>query len=215
MRFEDQRNKLVQTLRSRDIHDESVLMAFAETPREDYVPDEFQEYSYCNQPLPLSDNQTISQPAMIALMMQELSINPQDRILEIGTGSGYQTALLAHMAKEVCTIELLERLSLKAQKTLHNAGFRNIYYRIGDGWQGWEKAYPPYKEFDKIIVSAAADEIPQKLVNQLAEGGIMVVPVGGTLMQHLFKITKKDGELIASKGTPCAFVPFVRPGKQQ
>lgn len=213
MRFEDQRKKLVQTLKMRDIHDESVLMAFAEIPREDYVPAEYQEYSYLNQPLPLSDNQTISQPGMIALMMQELSLRSEDKVLEIGTGSGYQTALLAHIAKEVCTIELLEKLSLKAQKTLHSAGFKNIYYRIGDGWQGWEKAYPPHKEFDKIIVSAAADEIPQRLTEQLAEGGIMVVPVGGRLMQYLYKITRKDGELIVNRGTPCTFVPFVRPGK--
>jgi len=100
MRFEDQRKKLVQTLKMRDIHDESVLMAFAEIPREDYVPAEYQEYSYLNQPLPLSDNQTISQPGMIALMMQELSLSSEDKVLEIGTGSGYQTALLAHIARK-------------------------------------------------------------------------------------------------------------------
>lgn len=211
MRFEDQRKKLVETLRSRDIHDEAVLEAFAAIPREDYVLPEFSEYSYCNQPLPLTDKQTISQPGMIALMMQELMIQPDDIILEIGTGSGYQTALLAHIAKEICSIELIESLSLKAQKTLKQAGFKNIYFRIGDGWQGWERAYPPHKSFDKIIVSAAADEIPQKLCDQLGEGGIMVVPVGGTLFQQLYKITKENGELKVEKGTPCAFVPFVRP----
>lgn len=213
MRFEDQRIRLLDDLRANGITDAAVLSAFGSIPREDYVLPEFKEYAYRNRPLPLSKGQTISQPSMIAIMMSELQLSPQDRVLEIGTGSGYQTALLAEIANEVCTVELLDSLSLGAQKVLKAAGYKNIYFRIGDGWAGWEKAYPAYKEFDKIIVSAAAEEVPPRLCEQLAEGGIMVVPVGGSFSQILHIITREEGKLKVRQDYPCTFVPLVKKKK--
>ena len=210
MRYEDQRLLLVQDLRKRGIKDEAILQAFMRIPREEYVLPEYKEYSYQNRPLPLLHAQTISQPQMIAIMMEKLQLQKDDRVLEIGTGSGYQTALLAAIAHEVCTVELLEALSLGAQKLLKAAGFKNIYFRIGDGWQGWEKAYPPYREFDKIIVSAAADKFPEKLAQQLADGGIMAVPVGGAYGQILTIVRRKGENLEINQDTPCSFVPLVR-----
>jgi protein-L-isoaspartate(D-aspartate) O-methyltransferase len=213
MRFEDQRLQLVQKLKNSGISDPLVLAAFARIPREDYVLPEYQEYAYRNQPLPILEAQTISQPAMIALMLCELRLSSEDTVLEIGTGSGYQTALLASIAKEVCSVELLDTLSLRAQKTLRTAGFRNVFFRIGDGWQGWQQAYPPYSEFSKIVVSAAAEEVPARLCEQLAEGGIMAVPVGEAGAQSLYIISKENGEIKYRKDVPCAFVPLVRSGR--
>ncbi|MCK9556710.1 MAG: protein-L-isoaspartate(D-aspartate) O-methyltransferase [Candidatus Cloacimonetes bacterium] len=213
MRFEDQRLQLVKKLKNSGISDPLVLEAFAKIPREDYVLPEYREYAYRNQPLPILEAQTISQPTMIALMLSELRLSPADIVLEIGTGSGYQTALLASIVKEVCSVELLDGLSLRAQKTLRAAGFRNLYFRIGDGWQGWQQAYPPYIEFNKIIVSAAADEVPSRLCEQLAEGGIMAVPVGEAGAQTLYIIHRENGELRYRKNVSCAFVPLVRSGR--
>ena len=209
MRYEDQRLLLVQDLKKRGIRDEAVLNAFARIPREDYVLPEYREYSYQNRPLPLQYAQTISQPQMIALMLERLELKPIDRVLEIGTGSGYQTALLADIVSEVCTVELLEQLSLSAQRLLKTAGFKNIYFRIGDGWQGWEKAYPPYKEFDKIIVSAAADSVPEKLCAQLKDGGILAVPVGAGFGQVLNIVRREGDNYLTKQDIPCAFVPLV------
>ncbi len=210
MRFEDQRLRLLEDIKASGITDPAVLSAFSKIPREDYVLPEFKEYAYRNRPLPINMEQTISQPSMIAIMMSELKIAPQDRVLEIGTGSGYQTALLASIADEVCTVELHDSLSLNAQKILKAAGFKNIFFRIGDGWAGWEKAYPAYKEFDKIIVSAAAAEVPPRLCDQLAEGGIMVVPVGVALPQILHIIVREEGVLKIRQDHPCTFVPLVK-----
>lgn len=213
MRFEDQRAILVEELKLNRVTDADILAAFAKIPREDYVLPQYREYAYRNQPLPLNMGQTISQPLMIALMMSILKLRPTDKVLEIGTGSGYQTALLASIVDEVCTVELHDQLSLTAQKILKSAGFKNVFFRIGDGWQGWQKAYPAYKTFDKIIVSAAAEEIPMRLTEQLAEGGIMVVPVGDFQHQILNVITKKEGELEIRQDSPCSFVPLVRKAK--
>jgi len=214
MRFEDQRLILIETLKSNGIDDINVLNAFARVPREDYVLPEYREYAYRNQPLPILKAQTISQPLMIAIMLSELKLHPEDKVLEIGTGSGYQTALLANIVSEVCTVELLDTLSLRAQKTLKHAGFKNIWFRIGDGWQGWTQAYPPHKEFNKIIVSAAADEIPEGLCTQLAEGGIMAVPVGKNTDQTLYIVSRDQGRLIYQNHVPCAFVPLVRDSRK-
>ncbi len=213
MRFEDQRLKLVETLKIGGISDPLVLEAFRRVPREDYVLQEYREYAYRNQPLPILEAQTISQPLMIAIMLSHLKLEPTDIVLEIGTGSGYQTALLAGIVQEVCSVELIDTLSLRAQKTLKRAGFKNIWFRIGDGWQGWKQAYPPYKEFNKIVVSAAAEEIPEELCAQLAEGGIMAIPVGKNTSQSLFIIQRENGELKYREDTPCAFVPLVKDKK--
>jgi len=213
MRFEDQRKRLIQELIQYGIKDASVLKAFETIPRENFVLPEYADYAYRNQPLPIELNQTISQPLMIAIMMEHLELDSNDIVLEIGTGSGYQTALLASIVKEVCTIERLDTLSLKARNTLKSLGYDNIYYRIGDGSIGWQKAFPTYSEFPKIIVSAAASKVPDKLVIQLSDPGILVVPVGGHHMQSLIKISKSEGQTHQFTHGGCTFVPLIINGQ--
>lgn len=209
MRFDDQRKRLVQELIHLGIKDKKVLSAFEGVQREQFVLPEYSEYAYQNQPLPIELNQTISQPLMIAIMMEHLNLQQDDIVLEIGTGSGYQSALLASIVKEVCTIERLDSLSLKARKTLNKLGYKNIYYRIGDGSLGWQKAFPTYSEFSKIIVSAAASSVPDTLVRQLADPGILVIPVGSQIMQSLVKIVKTEGHIVKTIHGGCTFVPLV------
>lgn len=209
MRYEDQRKLLVDELRHNGISDELVLSAFARVPREHYVLPEYREYSYRNQPLPIHLSQTISQPLMIALMLQHLELKPEDIVLEIGTGSGYQTALLAEIVKEVCTVERLELLTLTAKKVLKSQAYKNINFRIGDGAEGWRKAYPPYNSFGKIIVSAAASTIPDELVRQLGDKGILVIPVGKGNIQTLTKICRVNEDVRITEHGACAFVPLV------
>lgn len=209
MRFEDQRDKLVKELQAGGITDNNVLKAFAKVPREDFVLPEYREYAYRNQPLPILHSQTISQPLMIAIMMQLMELKSTDVVLEVGTGSGYQSALLAEIVKEVCSIERIESLSLAARKTLKKAGYFNIFYLIGDGHQGWKRAYPAHKTFEKIIVSAGAEEIPPALVQQLDEGGIMTIPVGSAGNQILHVIRKLNGEVLISHNGACSFVPLI------
>ncbi len=213
MRFSDQRKLLISELASYGIKDSEVIEAFSAVPRENFVPPEYRDFAYRNQPLPIGLNQTISQPLMIAIMLEHLQLNNNDKVLEIGTGSGYQTALIATIVSEVCTIERLEPLSLKARATLKQLGFNNIYYRIGDGSQGWQNAFPPYMEFSKIIVSAAADKVPEKLVAQLSDPGILVIPVGGHFMQNLVKVEKRDGQTVSTTHGGCTFVPLVTTGQ--
>jgi len=213
MRYEDQRQRLVEELRLQGIRDEAVLQAFLAVPRELYVLPEYREYAYRNQPLPIDCNQTISQPLMIAIMLEHMQLTKSDLVLEIGTGSGYQTALLAALVREVCTVERLEALSLSARAVLKEAGCANIHYRIGDGSQGWQHAFPPYKSFNKIIVSAAAAHVPSKLVEQLAEPGILVIPVGPAYLQTLVRVEKKDGKIHQSSHGGCTFVPLVENGQ--
>lgn len=209
MRYEDQRALLLSELSREGIKDEAVLAAFAKVPREKYVLPEYLEYAYRNSPLPIELQQTISQPLMIAIMLQLLELQPEDTVLEIGTGSGYQSALLAEIVATVCTVERLDKLSLNAQKVLKSSGYKNIYFRIGDGSRGWEKAYPAYKEFRKIIVSAGAISIPNALVNQLAEGGRMVIPVGHTQLQELYLVQRIEHKIISSPWGACSFVPLI------
>ncbi len=209
MRFEDQRAMLAQELNQAGINDERVLSAFGRVPREEYVLPQFIDYAYRNQPLPIDAAQTISQPLMIAIMLQYLELKPADIVLEIGTGSGYQSALLAELTQDVCTVERLEQLSLKAQNVLRAQGYKNIHFRIGDGALGWHKAFPPHKEFSKIIVSAAAPDTLPRLTEQLAEGGILVVPVGKGSSQTLTRIVRKNNELIVSEHGGCSFVPLI------
>jgi protein-L-isoaspartate(D-aspartate) O-methyltransferase len=173
---------------------------------------EYSEYAYRNQPLPISLSQTISQPLMIAIMLQHLELKPDDIVLEIGTGSGYQTALLSLLVKEVCSIERLDPLTQKAKQIVKELGFGNAYFKVGDGAKGWQKAFPPHKQFHKIIVSAAAGKLPEQLVVQLADPGIFVCPVGGSLGQTLIKIIKHDGKIVQTSHGGCAFVPLITDG---
>jgi protein-L-isoaspartate(D-aspartate) O-methyltransferase len=209
MRFDDQRKRLVEELVQYGIRDTKVLKAFESVPRENFVLSQYVDFAYRNQPLPIDFNQTISQPLMIAIMLEHLELTEDDTVLEIGTGSGYQTALLATIVKEVCTIERIEGLSIKARPILKNLGLSNIYFRIGDGSHGWQKAFPVYKEFSKIIVSAAANKIPEKLIEQLADPGIFVIPVGGAQMQDLIKVRKSNGQILQTVHGGCTFVPLI------
>jgi protein-L-isoaspartate(D-aspartate) O-methyltransferase len=213
MRFDDQRKRLVEELVQYGIRDEKVLKAFETVPRENFVLPQYVDFSYRNQPLPIDFNQTISQPLMIAIMLEHLELSSDDTVLEIGTGSGYQTSLLATIVKEVCTIERIEGLSIKARPILKNLGFSNIYFRIGDGSSGWQKAYPVYKEFPKIIVSAAASKIPDKLIEQLADPGLFVIPVGGSQIQDLIKVRKTNGQILQTVHGGCTFVPLISEGQ--
>ena len=209
MRLEDQRALLVQDLARSGITAERVLSAFARVPREVYVLPQYRDYAYRNQPLPIELAQTISQPLMIAIMLQYLELKETDTVLEIGTGSGYQSALLAELTQTVCTVERLEALSLKAQGLLKEHGYKNIHFRIGDGALGWQKAYPAFKEFNKIVVSAAAAEIPPRLKEQLAPEGILVVPVGQGYYQILHKVVRTAAGYTTSEHGGCTFVPLI------
>jgi protein-L-isoaspartate(D-aspartate) O-methyltransferase len=209
MQFDDQRRWLVKLLQEDGIRDQKVLDAFQVVPRHEFVPSLMKEYSYRNQPLAIGENQTISQPLMIAIMVELLKVKETDRVLEIGTGSGYQTAILSVLAKEVYTIERLEGLAIRAKAILKKLNYQNIYFKIGDGTKGWEKAYPPMKEFDKIIVSAASPSIPPSLVEQLAENGRLVIPVGERAFQRLILVEKLNGEIKTSYHGDCTFVPLI------
>ena len=206
MKFEDQRRKMVETqIMRRGISDETVLAALLKVPRELFVPQEFQHLAYDDSPLSIGNGQTISQPYIVALMMELLELKNSDKVLEIGTGSGYQTALLAEICAEVFTVERIGALSVLARKVLREAGYENIHFKIGDGSLGWNDK----TKFDKIIVTAASPKIPPPLLNQLQEGGIMVIPTGSKFMQNLIVIINKNGEFVRKNHGGCTFVPLI------
>lgn len=209
MRFEDQREALIAELQEMGIRDELVISAFRSVKREDFVLPHFREFAYRNQALPIEDEQTISQPYIIALMMQDLELEPEDVVLEIGTGSGYQTALLASLVATVCTIERHKTLSQKAKQTIMAYQQKNIYFKVGDGTKGWINTYPPLKEFDKIIVCAGAPKVSQSLLDQLKIGGRLVIPVGNLEQQRLLTITRTETTFEEKESVACSFVPLV------
>lgn len=182
------RQKLVNLLRDEGITSEDVLNTIAKIPRHLFVPKELEEIAYENQALPIGEFQTISQPYIVALMTQALELSGKERVLEIGTGSGYQTAILAELSKEVFTIERIGVLLEKAKKILEFLGYKNIFFKLGDGTEGWEDFAP----YDRIIVTASAPNIPPPLWEQLKDGGIITIPIGSKEYQNLYKI-KKDG----------------------
>ncbi len=194
-----------QQLKARGIHSERVLQAFADIPRERFVGEGDVERAYNDHPLHIDHDQTISQPYMVALMSECLEPTPSDRILEIGTGSGYQTAVLCELAGEVYTIERVSELSARAEMTLQYLGYTNFHTRVADGTLGWPEAAP----FDGIMVTASAPEIPQSLKGQLAEGGRLVMPVGPLGMQTLMVLrrtgTKTDEQAVCE----CVFVKLI------
>ncbi len=194
-----------------EITDPDVLAAIERTPRHRFVPEHLQEQAYEDRPLPIGLGQTISQPFVVALMTQALALTPESKVLEIGTGSGYQTAILAELAGEVYTVEVRPELQERAKRILDDLGYANIHYRVGDGWEGWPEEAP----FEAIIVTAAAPEWPQALIRQLAEGGRMVIPVGERdWSQTLWLLTKLDGSLIKESLGPVRFVPLIKPDQQ-
>ena len=194
-----------EQLKPRGIHDERVLAAMAKVPREEFVPQNMRAQSYADSALPIGHDQTISQPFIVAYMTEQLRLQPTDRVLEIGTGSGYQAAVLAELAKDVYTIEIVEPLAKDASARLAQLGYNNAHVKIGDGYQGWPEVAP----FDAIIVTCAPDKVPEPLAQQLKEGGRMIIPVGSGMMdQQLYLLEKKDGELAQRAILPVRFVPM-------
>ncbi|MBN1627877.1 MAG: protein-L-isoaspartate(D-aspartate) O-methyltransferase [Deltaproteobacteria bacterium] len=204
--FEQQRKQMVsQQLRSRDITDSRVLDAMNRVPRHLFVPVRMRGYSYQDSALPIDYGQTISQPYIVALMSQLLTIGPGDKVLEIGTGSGYQAAVLAEMGADVFTIEIVPGLGTQAERLLKSLGYDSVKVKIGDGYLGWPENAP----FEAIIVTCAPTEIPEPLEVQLAEGGRMVIPVGESGFQQLLLLEKKEGRIRRQKTIDVRFVPMV------
>lgn len=206
-KYEKERLRMVEKdIKGRGISDERVLRVMAKVPRHLFVKERYRSEAYADRPLPIDEGQTISQPYIVALMTELLRVKSTDRVLEIGTGSGYQAAVLAEIVKEVYTIEIREGLARKARNLLEKLGYKNIKVKHADGYFGWKE----YAPFDAIIVTAAANHIPPPLVKQLKEGGRLVIPLGSTVFyQILTVVTKKDGKLVAEQIAPVAFVPMV------
>ncbi len=188
---------------SRGIKDEKVLAAMLKVPRHLFVSEDLWDMAYSDRPLPVGEEQTISQPYMVALMTELLCLKGNESVLEIGTGSGYQTAVLAELAGEVYTVEIIETLANRAKKLLTELGYQNIKFRTGDGYYGWEE----YAPFDMIIVTCGPKKVPPSLKDQLAEGGSLVIPVG-SFYQTLTILRKLEGRMRESKSTACRFVPM-------
>ena len=190
----------------RDITNAKVLAAIGKVPRHEFVPERLRSMAYQDSPLPIGYNQTISQPYIVAFMTERLEPKPTDRVLEIGTGSGYQAAVLAELVAEVNTIEIIEPLAKGAEETLKRLGYKNVHVRAGDGYKGWPEAAP----FDGIIVTCAPDHIPKPLIEQLKEGGRMIIPVGEWYDQKLYLLRKNGGRLEQKAVLPVRFVPMTR-----
>jgi protein-L-isoaspartate(D-aspartate) O-methyltransferase len=193
-------------LRPHGIDDPRVLRAMGKVPREKFIAKELAARAYEDRPLPIGFGQTISQPFIVAFMTQALKPKPTDRVLEIGTGSGYQAAVLAELVKEVYTIEIVRPLALRAAVVLNALDHKNVLVKAGDGYKGW----PEHSPFDAIIVTAAPDHLPQPLVEQLKEGGRMVIPVGKTYAQELKVLEKRGGAVKQTAVLPVKFVPLTR-----
>ncbi|MDX6916353.1 protein-L-isoaspartate(D-aspartate) O-methyltransferase [Pectobacterium carotovorum] len=202
-------NKRIETLlaqlRQQGIQDERLLKAIEAVPRERFVDEAFEHKAYENTALPIGSGQTISQPYMVAKMTELLSLTPVSRVLEIGTGSGYQTAILAHLVRHVCSVERIKGLQWQAKRRLKQLDLHNVSTRHGDGWQGWASRGP----FDAIIVTAAPPEIPRALLEQLDEGGVMVLPVGEQ-SQILQVVQRHADEFIIQTVEAVRFVPLVK-----
>lgn len=193
----------------RDISDPRVLAAMRTVPRHELVPESLKRLAYTDRPLPIGHRQTISQPFIVAFMTEQLRPEPTDRVLEIGTGSGYQAAVLAELVDEVYTIEIVEPLAHRATADLERLGYDNIHVRAGDGYLGWPEAAP----FDAVIVTCAPENIPAPLVEQLAEGGRMIIPVGPDgEVQSLMLLEKRDGKMQQRDVMAVRFVPMTRAG---
>ena len=204
--FEDARAQMLhQQLQRREIHDGNVLAAMGRVPRERFVSRRMLHQAYADRALPIGCGQTISQPYIVALMSQTLECSGHETVLEIGTGSGYQTAILAEIAREVISIERFADLSKQAGALLGELGYGNVTLAVGDGTLGWLNRSP----YDRIIVTAAAARSPPALVEQLQEEGILVIPVGAYDYQHLQVIRKVDGSPRSTNLSPCRFVPLV------
>ncbi|MCX7945100.1 MAG: protein-L-isoaspartate(D-aspartate) O-methyltransferase [Deltaproteobacteria bacterium] len=203
-KFAKMRAEMIEyQLKARDIRDEKVLSAMSKVPRERFIPIQLIDRAYDDGPLPIGEGQTISQPYIVAYMTEQLRLKGGERVLEIGTGSGYQAAVLAEIVKEVYTIEIIETLSKRAESVLKELGYKNIKFKVGDGYFGWEEHAP----FDAIMITAAPPKIPQPLLQQLKVGGRLIAPVGETY-QELVLITKTETGIKQDSLIPVIFVPM-------
>lgn len=197
-----------EQIEARGIHDPRVLRAMRKVERHKFVPEEYRDLAYEDHPLPIGEGQTISQPYIVALMTELLELDEHDRVLEVGTGSGYQAAVLAEICDSVYTIEIIESLGRRAGALLKELGYTNVKVKIGDGYKGW----PEHAPFDAIIVTCAPTHIPPPLQEQLAEGGRMVIPVGERFTQELVLLRKENGKIIQREVIPVRFVPMLKEG---
>jgi protein-L-isoaspartate(D-aspartate) O-methyltransferase len=205
--LEQAKQRLLQHLR-REIEDEAVLQAMARVPRELFVPSSSRNLAYEDIPLPIDVGQTISQPFIVALMTEALELTGTEKVLEIGTGSGYQAAILAQLAWWVVTVERHQKLADAARELLAELGYTNVEVHLAEKTLGWRKAAP----YQAIIVTAGAPKVPQELLDQLAEGGRLLIPVGSRYEQQLLKIIKRKGELLSRDLGPCRWVPLIAEG---
>lgn len=203
--FEQLRRRMVETqLIPRGIKKEKVINAFLKVPREKFVPKEMKKFAYDDSPLPIGEGQTISQPYIVALMTEILDVEGEEKVLEIGTGSGYQSAILAEIGCEVYSVEKIPSLAVRARKIFQQLGYR-VKIKIGDGTLGWDE----YAPFDRIIVTAAGPDIPPSLISQLEEEGKLVMPVGDRFSQDLIRLTKTKEGLLKESFGGCQFVPLI------
>lgn len=205
-RFFRARTRMIdQHLKARGIIDDKVLLAFDKIPRHKFVLEAFVNQAYSDMPLPIGEKQTISQPYVVAYMLEKIHLLEKDRVLELGTGSGYQTALLSVLVSQVYTIERIHSLSIRARKILESINCNNVVYKTGDGTLGWREMHP----FDAIIVSAAAPSIPSILIEQLADNGRLIIPVGNDSEQELIFLKKTGQDIIQEKLGNVKFVPLI------
>lgn len=203
-RFEQMRHKMVEyQIKARGIQDTRVLEVLGKIPRHLFVPENLKDQAYNDEPLPIGSGQTISQPYIVAYMTEQLQLEGAEKVLEIGTGSGYQAAVLAELVQRVYSIEIIPELSYQAQKVLDILGYTNIEFKIGNGYFGWPDEAP----FDAIIVTAAPEKIPQTLIDQLKIGGRMIIPVGD-FFQNLYLVEKKEDGIKKENKLPVRFVPL-------
>lgn len=194
-----------EDIQGRGIDDQRVLQAMLKVERHLFVPESYRPMAYADRPLPIGEGQTISQPYVVALMTSHLHLMPTDTVLEIGTGSGYQTAVLAELSKEVYSIEIIEQLARTAQERLQALGYKNAWVKCGDGFYGW----PEHAPYDAIMITCATATIPERLVEQLGEGGRMILPLGAEpFSQSLTLVTKQAGKLEKKPITDVVFVPM-------
>jgi protein-L-isoaspartate(D-aspartate) O-methyltransferase len=211
--YQGYRDRMVkEQIAARGVHAPDVLSAMRTVPRHLFVPEQYRAYAHFDGPLDIGHSQTISQPYIVAYMTELLALESGDTVLEIGTGSGYQAAVLAKIVKQVYTIEIVEELGLAAAKKLKELGYSNVEVRVGDGYNGW----PEHAPFDGIMVTAAPETVPQPLLDQLNEGGRLVIPVGPRSgVQDLLVYEKRDGRFIKKNMIPVRFVPFTRSKKDK
>lgn len=203
--FENVRSRMVdKEIVDAGVKNERVIAVMRTVPRHEFIPVEQREFAYFDMALPIGEKQTISPPFVVAMMTASIDPQPTDKVLEIGTGSGYQASVLSGLVKDVYTIEIVESLGRRAAETIHRLGYANVHTRIGDGYKGWPEAAP----FDKIMVTCSPENIPKPLVEQLAEGGKMVIPLGERYQQTLYLYRKVQGKLVAQALEPTMFVPM-------